>query len=139
MGEVGGAVERIDYPSMLVAAIFVAPGAGAGFLAQHGVIGKTAPNHADHCGLGFPVGFGDEVDRVGLVADAGLEQARQMDFAGGPRRPHRDCLDIVRHRITSRDYHRGCSESEIPSASLPISSRARALENGWLTPARTSR
>ena len=56
--EVGGAVERIDNPSMVASMR-----AGAAFLGEDRMGGKCAMDHLDDCGFGFVVGLGDQIDR----------------------------------------------------------------------------
>jgi hypothetical protein len=82
VGEVGGAVERIDNPSMLACRI----GTPVAFLRKDGVIGEGALQYIDHRGFGFMIGFGNEINRITLAADAGMAEAFEMNPASGTRR-----------------------------------------------------
>ena len=77
MREVGGAVERIDNPSMLARA-----GVRTAFFGEDRVAGKRAVERADDGALGFVVGFGHQIDRVGLAGDLDTAKPLQMDPAG---------------------------------------------------------
>ena len=90
--EVGGAVERIDYPSMVALMR-----AGAAFLGEYRVSRESAMDNLDDRGLGFLVGLGHQVDRVGFAVDGYAAEALEMDSAGGARGAHRDLFDFVGH------------------------------------------
>jgi len=92
--EVGGAVERIDNPSMLAVV-----SAGAAFLGQDRVGWKRALEHLDHGGFGFAVGLGDQIDRIRFAIDSDARETLQMDFAGRARRAHRDHFDFSSHGV----------------------------------------
>jgi len=80
--EVGGAVERIDDPSMVALMR-----AGAAFFGENRVSWKRAMDHFDNRGFRFAVGFGDEIDRVRLAIDCDSAEALQVNSArGGARR-----------------------------------------------------
>src|SRR5216684_4642209 len=88
--EVGRAVERIDYPSMLAGLRIP-----AALFREDGMGGKGALQRLDYHGLRFVVGFGDDVDRVGLASDAGAAHPLHMDAPGGPCRTQGNPLDLV--------------------------------------------
>ncbi len=92
MREVGGSVERIDYPSMVTAVR-----AGAALFGQDRVIGKGTMNSRDDRGLGLFVGFGDEIEQV---AFAGGRAAMEPSEMNSPRssRGTKSYLFYVNHR-----------------------------------------
>src|SRR5208282_3860343 len=145
--EVGGAVERIDNPSMVALMR-----AGAAFLREDRMGWKCAMDHVDDGGFRFAVGFGDQIYRVRLAIDGYSDEPFEMDSAGGTRGAERNLFDFVDHnsgtillagRIVQRQtqinrqraprlriYQRGVSARPTPSAALPSNSRARALDSG---------
>src|SRR5208282_2828962 len=147
--EVGGAVERIDNPSMVALMR-----AGAAFLREDRMGWKCAMDHVDDGGFRFAVGFGDQIYRVRLAIDGYSAEPFEMDSAGGTRGAERNLFDFIYHgkgkyysrgeassatrrsidkprRATGfRIYQRGVSARPTPSATLPSSSRARALDRG---------
>jgi len=92
MREVGGAVERIDNPSMVA----LVP-AGAAFLGEDRMGWKGAMDHFDDCGFRFAVGFGDQIDRAGLAIDGYSAEPFEMDSAGGTRGAERNLFDFIDH------------------------------------------
>ena len=64
MREVGGAVERIDNPSML-ATLCVR----TALFGEDCVVREGAVERPDNRLFGFPVGLGNEIDGVGLAGD----------------------------------------------------------------------
>jgi hypothetical protein len=62
MREVGGAVERIDNPSMLAL-----PRVGTALFGEDRVVQEGAAERPDDRLFGFLVGLGNEIDRVGLA------------------------------------------------------------------------
>ncbi len=118
VGEVGGAVERVDDPSMVALM-----GAGAAFLGENGVSGKCAMDHFDDRGLGFAIGFGNQIDRVGLAIDGDSAEAFEMDSAGGTRGAERNLFDFVDHG-KEKYYARG----EASSAESRSIDNARAFQ-----------
>src|ERR1700716_1204348 len=92
MREVGGAVERIDDPSMVA----LMP-AGAAFFGEYRVRGKRAMDHVDNRGFRFAVGFGDEIDRVRLAIDGDSAEALEVNSARRARGAERNLLDFILH------------------------------------------
>ena len=90
MREVGGAVERIDNPSMVALM-----GAGAAFLGEDRMRGKRAMDYFDDRRFRFAIGFGDEIDRVRLAVDGDAAEAFEMNSAGGTRGAERNLFDFV--------------------------------------------
>src|SRR5208337_3217618 len=88
--EVGGAVERVDDPSMVALMR-----AGAAFLGKDRVGRKCAMDHFDDRGFRFAIGFGDQIDRVRLAIDGYSAEALEMNSAGGTRgaQINRQCAD----------------------------------------------
>ena len=64
MREVGGAVERIDNPSMLVS-----PRVRTALFGQDCVVREGAAERPDNRLFRFPVGPGYKIERVGLADD----------------------------------------------------------------------
>jgi hypothetical protein len=64
MREIGGAVERINNPSMLAR-----PRVGTALFGEHRMVGKGAAERPDNRVCRFPVGLGYQIDRVGLAGD----------------------------------------------------------------------
>ena len=90
--EVSGAVERIDDPSMVALMR-----AGAAFLGEDRMGGKCAMDNFDNRRFGFPVGFGDQIDRVRLAIDGYSAEPFEMNSAGGTRGAERNLFDFVDH------------------------------------------
>ena len=65
VGEVGGAVEWIDDPSMVALMR-----AGAAFFGKDRMSGKCAMDNFDDRRFRFAIGFGDQIDRVRLAIDS---------------------------------------------------------------------
>ncbi len=68
VGEVGGAVERIEVPHVAIDGRRLERRAGGGFLRDHDVVGKRVSQVTRHHRLDRVIGLGDEID-VALVAD----------------------------------------------------------------------
>src|SRR5208337_2205033 len=90
--EVGGAVERIDNPSMVALMR-----AGAAFLREDRMGWKCAMDHVDDGGFRFAVGFGDQIYRVRLAIDGYSAEPFEMNSAGGTRGAERHLFDFVDH------------------------------------------
>ena len=90
--EVGGAVERVNDPSM-VALMH----AGAAFLGEDRVGGICAMNYFDDRRFRFAVGFGDEIDRVRLAIDRYSAESLEMNSAGSTRGAEPNLFDFIDH------------------------------------------
>ena|ERR1700735_1302795 len=103
--EVGGAVERIDDPSMVALMR-----AGAAFLGKDRVGRECAMDHFDNRRFRFAIGFGDEINRVRLAIDGYSAESFKMNFAGGTRGAERNLFDFIDHS-KGNYYSRGESSS----------------------------
>jgi hypothetical protein len=90
--EVGGAVERIDDPSM-VALMH----ARAAFLGKDRVGGKCAMDDVNYRRFRFTVSLGNEIDRVRLAIDGYSAESFEMNYAGGTRGAERNLFDFIYH------------------------------------------
>ena len=90
MDEVGGAVERIDYPSM-----FAFVSRCSAFFGKDGVGREGALDDFNDRVLGIAIDRGYEIDRAALAADFGAVQSFEMNATGGMCRTHRNLLKLA--------------------------------------------
>ena len=90
--EVGGAIERIDYPSVVALMR-----AGTAFLGKDRMSRKCAMDNFDDRRFRFAIGFGHEIDRVRLAIDGYSAESFEMNSASGTRGAERNLFDFVDH------------------------------------------
>ena len=99
--EVGGAVKRIDNPSML-ALLRVR----AALLGEDRMLRERAAERSDDGAFRFVVGLGHQIDRVGFARHLNAAQTLQMNPAGRARGAERHLLEFGGRRDGVR-AHRG--------------------------------
>src|SRR5271170_2903254 len=108
VGEIGGTVERIDNPSMIALMVI-----GAALFSQQCVGRKGPLKNLNHARLGLLIGFGDEVDGIGLAGHAGAAEPFQMYPCGRSCRPEGHFMRFAAVSHSKANYARRSTHSSV--------------------------